>query len=196
MPRSKLSAEKLKANGAKPFRVRRRLAEEERARRPRPEVQAYLAASDLELDTFLKRRFDGETISRCLDGSKFTWPEDHWLTRCRKFALESLANPECGDWTREISTRFIRELETGANRGFYMDVVGADNVRLMYEAWQTPETNLTMLRMLEVVEWLCWKLVDGETRHPNEWLLDFHPKDIAVIDPMIFACREHDAQAS
>jgi hypothetical protein len=76
-----------------------------------------------------------------------------------------------------------------------MDCVAAEAVERMYAIWGTAETELNLLRLLAVIEFLCWKKPDGELRFPDERLLELNPLDVKVIDRMIVAVNSAAAVA-
>lgn len=190
MGRRKWSWIELKKSGCKPSRWKSRQAEELAVLALSEPISKYLSQLERETATFESRIVPNENIMRDLNGNKFeSFRKEHWLTECRDYAKASLANPECGDWTKEIATRFLADLDPSAKHGFLMDPVAVEAVQTMYAIWQTPQTSLNYLRLLAVVEFLGWKKPDGDLRFPDEHLLTLNKLDVDVIDKMITACN-------
>ena len=211
MGRPKKKAAELIASGARRGRINARLAEEAPPPTPvapagPPEVNAdhiakYLASVKRERSSFAARCVPGEVLSR-EHGSGFDWPDagpgykDHgaifnWypclLTQCRDFARTVVGDPLMADtWASELATRFLHDLAT-TEHGFVFDVEAAKNVERMIATWSDPQNPMTLLRLLAILEFICWKKRDGENRFPDELLLDFVPTDIAMMDQAFLA---------
>ncbi len=205
MGRPKKTAAELRASGARAGRIRARLLEEAPARiaiepvaeRTTPDaLTAYLAAVKRENTTFSRRCVAGEVLSREY-GMPCDWPDAgagyqkhgaifNWhpglLTRCRDYAQEVANDPtKPGTWALELSTRFLKDLS--AQSEFVLDVEASKNVERMLKVFADPAKPIPLLRLLAMIEFLCWKRRNnGEFRFPDEGLLDFHPEDIETMD--------------
>jgi hypothetical protein len=207
----KLSSDELRERGAKPHRWRKRLAEEQAkiaadlaAAAPPAEplppappdplaVDAYTASVLREWSTFAARHVSGEIIAREYGSGPFPGRDqdyaDHgaiynWhpglLRTCRDYAEQIASNPEkTGTWSMELATRFLADL---SKSDFVFDVEGSKNVEKMIQVFADSTKHIPMLRILAMVEFLCWKKSDGSDRFPDEGLLDFHEDDIATMD--------------
>lgn len=190
MGRRRRTWQELKNSGCKPGRWQKRQREELGEIGANEAITAYLREMNRECATFAERLAAGEVIMRDLNGNKFDFfAEDHWFTQVCAFAKNSLADPACGEWTHELCTRFLADLDNSATHGYYLDPVAIESAKAMYAIWQTPATDLNYLRLLAVIEFLSWKKPDGELRFADEELLKLNPLDIAVIDKMIRACQ-------
>jgi len=196
MGRRKMSWLELKARGCKPSRWQSRQREEQAQLAKSEPIKAYLSQWHRETATFAARIVPGEIVMRDLNGSKWeSFAPSHWLLMIRDYAKKSLADPACAEWTSELCTRFLADLDPSATHGCYLDPVTVEAVEQMYDIWQTPETNLNYLRLLAAIEFLSWKKPDGELRFADEELLNLNELDIAVIDKMILATQASAATA-
>ena len=211
--RPKVNWQELKARGAKPNVWQRRQREDEPPEqivtvqppkfKPNPEaVAAYVKSVNRECETFPARCVPTEILTRQY-GAPFDWPEAgpgykahgaffNWspslLAECRTFARNAVNDSNTGPCTRELSTRFLADLETTAH-GCHLDVEAAKNVQRMIEVFADPEKPIPMLRKLAMLEFLCWKTKANEPRFANELLLDFNQDDMRMIDQAILAER-------
>lgn len=190
MPRGKkkLTAKQLELNGAKPFRVRKRLAEEQAALLPPPAVQAMLEMSRRENATLATRCVEGEILCRTLTGEKFGFPKYHWITQARDYCKSVVADPERSEFAHEYCRAFLTDL-ADPSHGYHLDPVAADFLTLAYRAFETGETQLSLWRLLEGVQFWCWTKPDGTYRLPDEELLELDDRDIKVQDQAILLLK-------
>jgi hypothetical protein len=226
MPRGAklLSSDQLRQRNAKPHRIKARIALEQAKiaaelaaaappapppapREPDPEaVAAYVAAVKREIETFSKRRVDGESLTRQYGapydwkvpgnpgyfkhGALYNFNEGTLLRSCRDYANKTLANPETvGTYKRELAERFTADLFDGAERGRYYDVEAAKNVERMLAVFADPENRIPWIRVLAMIEFACLKDRDGEFVLPAEELLNFDADDIVTQDKAILALQ-------
>jgi hypothetical protein len=188
--RPKVSWQHLRARCARRSvweRRRREQEQEEQEQAGTATAQPFLDLWQRECATFLARSAEGDTITRNFDGSKFDWPQFHNLTQCRTYAQRKLQDPDVGEWTKELCTRFLKDLETPPD-GCALDCVAAgETLDAMLAVYGPKGEPVNLLRLLAMVEFLAWKKPDGEGRFPDETLLEFHETDIATMDQAFIA---------
>ena len=99
-----------------------------------------------------------------------------------------------------VSGSVLHNLDSGTERDIYMDPLSVDTVRLMIEAFGTNDPPMDVLRLTELVEFLCFKNAQGKEpiseQFANQRLLELSEADVAIVDASIDAQRKHDAKST
>jgi hypothetical protein len=173
-------------------------------------VASYVAAVQREWDTFAKRCVSGEVLTR-QHGAPFDYgkpgegylehgatyhfaegrlrsPNPDLLQQCKDFAE---ANQSTGEWTRELSTRFLVDIST--LNEFVFDVEACKNVERMLATF-APDDDWPMLRKLATVEFMSWKhRTTGESKFDDAELVNFNDDDIRIMDRAFSALQQATA---
>ena len=128
----------------------------------------FLAAVQRERETFVQRMVPSETVCH-VNGEAYTWPEQRPAAIARQYALEvTQGNVIAGELIRRAAQRFLSDLETGHENGFFFDPVAALHICQFAEefcglklmAWQT----------FVLANVFGWKKPSGARRFTEAWI--------------------------
>jgi len=116
--------------------------------------------------SFQLRRGD-DTVCRA-DGGLYDWPETGFPARARRYAEARRDDEEgAGALLRLACGRFLRDLETGASKGFWFDPLEADLICQFAETY----CGITLLDWeIFILVNLAFKRVHGERRYTEFWI--------------------------
>ena len=124
----------------------------------------------MERQTFSTRILPGQTVATELGNVRFNWRSNHPLAIVRKFAEHVAKAPTgYGQVTRRFCQRFLADLTSGHERGFYIDPVAAESLPLWLALRRWDCDTLAPMQLLCPVQIVAWKKATGEYRFNNLW---------------------------
>jgi len=128
----------------------------------------FLAAVRRERETFAARMVPTETVCMVSD-EPYTWPDNRPAAIARQYALEvTQGKIVAGELLRRACDRFLKDLETGHERGIYFDPVAALHICQFAEIF----CGLPLLpwQVFVLANLLGWKRPGGERRYTEAWI--------------------------
>jgi phage terminase large subunit-like protein len=175
--RPKKSAEELRLAGAQQVVVANRRLEEQEpvaqapAPPPRLELVEFISRVKHERETFDVRLTPSETVVRLSDGEIFPWPDQHPITRMKAYA-EGVVNGQIisGSLAILAAQRFLKDLETGAARGLFLDPLAVENIATWFTEFNVPDFSLQDWEIFLVGQAFGWKRPSGLRRFDEVWI--------------------------
>lgn len=185
-PRRKSSFELIAAQ-ARAGRVRKRQLEEADLL-SRPHVKQFVDSMQSEAATFSSRIVSGEPLPRMLDGSKFAWDRDHFLTQARDCATELLDDPRWTDWRQEFAD-FLERLQPRDGQTSYVDPVAGDTVEWIIAAFTDDDFVLWGPTGFRLVDYFGSKNTDGSYLFTDRDEMGFQGEIAPILDRACEALR-------
>ena len=134
-------------------------------------LDLFIAAVAHERETFSDRLIPGSTVLKNLDGTEFTWTADHPLTIMKEYAdsIIQLKIP-AGSLAILAATRFLKDIESGAGRGLFLDPVAVQNIAKWYSSFNVPGSVLQPWEIFVLGQTFGWKVASGLRRFREVWL--------------------------
>lgn len=175
-----LRQEQIEADRKKSGKARTPTATRLSTRRPSVEAIADRATENSELDAFLlqvrqeresfaSRLVPGHTVALTADGSEFAWQEGHPLTVARDYALAiTQGGIVAGELAARAGVRFLKDIETGFERGIFIDPIAVENICTWFHVFGQLE--LLPWEIFVIGQLLAWKRPSGLRRFIEAWI--------------------------